>query len=252
MRKLVSMLFTFVMLTGLIAANQNVFAQDGDPLAADEWVEGELTVDDFEDTYTFEGTAGDVILIEMYAKPGTFGLDPEVALQDPAGGDLARNDDFVGLGAVIVRRLAFDGTYTVLATRSRGEEGSSEGEYILRLTVVEAYGPGSELTATLSQDSNVEVPDVFVLAPEDDVEWIISFSHDGDELYPEITLESWTGESFEDVTVFEVDGEALTAAALQTSLAGGEFYLLSVRRSFYSNFGEAEATVTLTIDEATE
>lgn len=251
MRKLLSLSFAIAIVVGLVIVSvPSISAQDGSSIEFDTWVEGELTNDEFAHTFVFDGTAGEIVQIEMYPKPGTFGLSAEVALLDPAGGDLARDDGFIGFsGAYIVRRLAFDGEYTIQATRREGADGDSEGEYILRVKTVEPLVPGDEVEAPIAQDSEIDIPDVFVLFPEEDVSWTIALGYESEDLYPEVTLESWTGDTFEDETLFEIDGEGFVAAAVVTELQAETFYILYVRSSFYSGFGDEEAIVSISISE---
>lgn len=252
MHKVLSLSFAVAIVLGLVIASvPSVSAQEGSAIEFDTWVEGELTNDEFAHTYVFEAAAGDIVQIEMYPKPGTFGLSVEVALLDPAGGDLARDNSFIGFsGAYIVRRLAFDGEYTIQATRYDGADGDSEGEYILRIKSVEPLVPGSEVEAPIAQNSELEIPDVFVLFPEEDVTWTIALGYDSQELYPEVTLSSWTGDAFDNETLFELDGEGFLAAAVVTELEAETFYVLYVRRSFYSSFfGEEEAVVSISVSE---
>jgi hypothetical protein len=253
MRKSISFVFITALLLGLFVALNNPVAnaQDGGELVLNEWMEGQITADNFEHTYTFDGTAGDVVLIEMYRKPGEFGLDPEIELLGTGSGTLALNDDFVELGAVLVAELPTDGTYTVLARRSGGEDGSSEGAYILRASVVEPVSPGDSLTATINADDAQEIPNLWVLHPDADVTWSVSFSHEGGELYPAITLESWTGDSFEDVTVFDLtDTAGALSGTLNVSLEADTLYVLTVRKALFAFvFEDITAEVSVEIGE---
>lgn len=61
---------------------------------------------------TFEGSAGDVVTIDMVSED-----DPYLILLDPDGNEIARNDDAFGLNSRIARHtLPTDGEYTIVAT----------------------------------------------------------------------------------------------------------------------------------------
>ena len=255
-RKLFNISLVIAMIFGVVAVvgSQPVaHAQDGDALEYDTWVEGELTNDDFEDTYTLTGTAGDVIIIEMYEKPGEYGLSPEVKLLDPVGGELAANSYFIWSGAIIVRELAFDGEYTVMATRVSGAEGSSEGIYILRAQVVALVQPGDVLEATVHSDSDVEMPDVFVFQFEEDTSLALNYEREPGDLFPSIQMQNWAADTYDIDNVFELDGmNGTTHGTIYVDLAGGTFYILSVEESFASYSYEIEAAVTTITVEAAE
>jgi thiol-disulfide isomerase/thioredoxin len=95
----------------------------------------------YEEFYTFDGSAGDVVTIRMFNVTGTQ-LDTLLILQGPDGGELARNDDMsnVSSNSLIEEfTLPQDGQYTIIATRYNGAEGETVGIYqlLLRLTAPE-------------------------------------------------------------------------------------------------------------------
>ena len=96
---------------------------------------GEITADDSVDEYTFEGRDGDTIGVQMSRISGD--LDTLVALLDPAGQEIANNDDDPqGTNVDSYLRdftLPADGVYTIVATRFNREFGTSSGRYELRL-----------------------------------------------------------------------------------------------------------------------
>lgn len=237
MRKMMLFVLIGTLLLGMVVAfnTPTANAQGSGELVLGEWAEGEITADDIEHTYTFQGNAGNVVLVEMYRNPGDFGLDPELELLGTGGGTLAENDDFVVLGAVIVAELPADGEYTVLARRSGGEDGSSEGAYILRASIVEPIGPGASLTATIHGADEQEIPNLWVLTTDRATTWSISFAHEGGELYPSIQLSSWTGDIFDDTVVFEL-GETAGALSgtLNVSLEPDTFYVLTVQKALFA------------------
>ncbi|MCT7948631.1 trypsin-like peptidase domain-containing protein [Ancylothrix sp. C2] len=75
----------------------------------------------FFDIYTFQGRAGERVVIEMASQE----IDPFLILLSPSGRDLAQDDDGgSGQNARIVAVLPSTGTYTVIANSAeRGQEG---------------------------------------------------------------------------------------------------------------------------------
>jgi hypothetical protein len=110
-------------------------------------VGGSISSTDYEDRWTFAGAAGDVITLVMNATNGT--LDTYLKLLNPSGTQVTGDDDGgEGTNSLInAYSLSANGTYTIVATRYSGSNGSSSGEYSLSLskqaTVSGATGGGS-------------------------------------------------------------------------------------------------------------
>lgn len=79
-------------------------------------------------TYTFQADAGNVATITLTSTD----FDREVALYDPYGAEVARNDDFDGLNSRIDGlQLTSSGTYEVTV---QGHQPSGAGAYVLRVS----------------------------------------------------------------------------------------------------------------------
>lgn len=233
-----------VMGLGAVAAQD-----DRTPLELGEWVEGELTNNDYELKYTFEGKEGDIVLVEMQPKPGTYDLDPYIVLRDSDGDVLGQNDDFGYPLSVVVAELQADEQYVVLATRSGGSTGSSEGEFWLRVTVVDLVESGSELEATISSVSEEDIPAVFVMRPEERGEYTITFSQEVSELYAALRLSPWVDDSYESSLLSLESTAGVSEASFTVELDGGQFYILRVSRAFGSFvFDEMENTVKIGVE----
>jgi hypothetical protein len=120
----------------------------------DEPVTGTITDDEWKREYAFEGTANQVVSIQLWATDGNpdDNLDPFLKLLNPDGTVLEENDDAsteTGDSALTAITLWQDGTYTIVATRYREETGNSTGSFELLLTegvVVNANCPDDQLT----------------------------------------------------------------------------------------------------------
>lgn len=113
-----------------------------DPIAVGSTVSGVITNTNPTQAYSFEGTAGTTVTVDMRAQSGS--LDAYLVLLGPDKTPLANNDDASEdtADAQITRNLVVDGTYTILATRYGLTIGGTEGEYTLTLTAAETAAAG--------------------------------------------------------------------------------------------------------------
>lgn len=128
-----------------------VFANEintADPIAVGSTISGVITNASPAQAYSFEGTAGTTVDIDMRAQSGS--LDTYLVLLGPDRTPLVSNDDAADTtDSRISRNLVVDGTYTILATRYGLTIGGTEGEYTLTLTSVEtAAGTATPTPAT--------------------------------------------------------------------------------------------------------
>lgn len=73
------------------------------------------------DEYTFEGTAGQAVAIQLESAD----FDTLLILQDPSGSELESNDDYGGtLNSTIIVTLPESGQYTVIASSFSGQGGT--------------------------------------------------------------------------------------------------------------------------------
>jgi hypothetical protein len=122
-----------------------ILAQTGGEIAYGDEVSGTITEDAPLQEWTFEGSADDLVTIEMIASDSS--LDSLLQLRAPDGDILTENDDASNV-TVDSRIDAFplpdDGTYTIIATRFGLESGFSEGSYSLTLRQVTADEAGED------------------------------------------------------------------------------------------------------------
>ena len=114
-----------------------------------ETVRGMLDDNHYEATWTFEGQAGDTIMLVMARtldQPG--GLDGYLILKAPDGSVLQEVDDSNNgvMPTLDAFTLPDDGLYTVVVTRFAGIDGLSTGEYLLTLTLLgDEPGPSANM-----------------------------------------------------------------------------------------------------------
>ncbi len=226
-----------------------VAAQDKTPLEFGQWVEGTLSNDTYELKYSFSGKSGDIVLLEMIPKPGTYDLDPDIVLRNSDGDIIGQNDDFSYPLSVVVAELPSDGDYVVLATRSGGKGGSSEGDFWLRATNPELLTAGAKMDVTLTSDSEKETPNVYVLHPDADGPIKVGFSQEIGDLYASLDIASWEDDSYPTSIMSLSDTSKVSAATFSVELESGKFYIMTVKRAFGSFvFDTTEANVTITIN----
>jgi hypothetical protein len=245
MRKVLWLIVVAVLAFGVTA----VAAQDKTPIEIGVWTEGELSNSAFEMKYSFSGTAGQLVVVEMLPKPGTYDLDPALVLRDSDGDVLGQSDDFSYPLSLVVAELPADEEYIILATRSGGSTGSSEGAYWVRVSEVELVEKGANLEATLTSKSEEAVPTVFVMRPPENSTYKIGLSQEIGELTAGLRVIQWDGSDYGGETVISIDETAkLSEATFTVHLDGGNFYVIIVREGFGFVFDEIEKTVNVTVN----
>jgi hypothetical protein len=150
-----------LLMLALVALPVIALAQrsEGGTINYGDTVQGEITTDTYEFAYTFDGAAGDVVVINMTAINLPVDgprLDSFLELRGPDGATLRSNDDYFSLDSQIGPfLLPEDGAYTIVATRFMRDEGPSTGEFELALARVELapIATGETFTVELG-DSN--------------------------------------------------------------------------------------------------
>lgn len=141
------LVLAFVMIAPSLAQNST--------LAYGDTVTGEITNENYEVPYTFEGKAGDVIVVEMTMLEE--GLDPYLQLKNAEGEIISFNDDGgVGLNSVMGPVvLPADGIYTIVATRYMQADGGSVGSFELTLSrsEISTIALNEQVTATLDAEN---------------------------------------------------------------------------------------------------
>lgn len=126
------------------------------PVAAQEAIEagtvyeGEITDENWSAIYTYEGTGGEIIAIELFPVDILADYDnPSITILDSADTELATLDGFGE--TTLVYQIPEDGTYTIIASRRDGEAGTSVGEYTLLLTSAEVLEVGQTISGSIDE-----------------------------------------------------------------------------------------------------
>jgi hypothetical protein len=124
---------------GLSVGNFLLWVTDSHPRVAyygvfspNQYIIGAISDEYYGVEHTFSGRAGEEITITMKKFKGT--LDPYLSLRGPDSTTLDTDDDgWTGRNSKIEITLPQDGAYTVTATRCGGYDGTTSGQYILRI-----------------------------------------------------------------------------------------------------------------------
>jgi hypothetical protein len=104
-------------------------------IASGQSLAGSIRLDHRFDVYVFDGKAGQTVTIGMNAQNGT--LDTVLFLLNPAGVQIAQNDDAAGANTtdslISGFTLSEDGRYIIIATHFGGPFGVTAGDYNLTL-----------------------------------------------------------------------------------------------------------------------
>ena len=230
--------------SALILALAAFGVQAQDAIAAGDTVTGELTEDTFAVEYTYEGTADEVVVITL-APADVLGElnNPAIVLRDASGTDLLRYD---GYGtSTVVALLPEDGEYTIVATRTDDEAGTSIGEYTLTVTAPQELAAGDSVDMELSSEET----NYFVYRGDGD--FVLSYVREG-EYAPEFTVNTLDTE----ITPGSLDTVATVGGKLATQgsvgvIPGGEIYVVKVGQALFDfYFDTVDATYTLQVSEA--
>lgn len=216
-------------------------------------VSGEITNAAFEIAYTFSGSAGDALVIEMLAVDEYGDLSsPELILLDSQNnivGDTTQQFSFFGRfsASYLAVVLPADDTYTILATRRDGRTGDSVGEFNLTLVVPTVLEADTAVSGTVSSEGSY---DYYVATG--DTAFSLLYSKSAGEFWPEVSVNILDPEDGAITGVGYITGDNLTVGAIG-SFPAGQVYFITVgshRSSFMTNeyyFDEATADYSLTL-----
>jgi hypothetical protein len=166
-----------------LAAQEDEDLPITDIINYDDQVSETLTARAFWDWWLVQVNVGDELVIDMFAQDT---LEPLVGILDPGGTLVARSEDGTAGGRVTLEYTAGEaGEYTIVATRTGNENGTSTGPYNLRLRRANApairENPYQQVTFRCRED---EVTNVATLEFAEDADqatfYVISvYGYDG-------------------------------------------------------------------------
>lgn len=128
----VSALMLAVLGAGVVAQEDRAAP---DALAYGDVVLGEITNTRFEVFYDLEGTAGDIVMVQVVSlADGNAFQWPEVVVFSNENEVLADSTQFVSINqSTVALQLPYTGNYEVMVTREDGRTGTGEGPFELRV-----------------------------------------------------------------------------------------------------------------------
>lgn len=211
-------------------------------------ITGEITNSRFEVEYTFSGSAGDVIVVQMSRTTTTGGLEnPEIVLLDSQNELLASTArSFAYARAVLYAELPASGSYVILATRRDGRSGTSVGEFELSLLRPEVISLAKSVNGTISSEGESQY---YVVVPEKEFE--ISYQKTDGDMFPQVvigTLDPSTGGLSQAAVA---SGGALTKASFGVFEGGMPYVVVISRAPFDFSFDEVTADYILMVVPST-
>ncbi len=155
-----------------VAVFRNQIA-NASPIAVGSTVAGTITNAAPAQAYTFTGTAGMTVNIDLRAQSGS--LDTFLVLLGPDQTPLGSNDDAndTTTDSTLSRSLAVEGTYTIIASRYGLTIGGTEGDYTLTLS------ESTQATPATTPEPGAETPAAAAL-PQGSIEVKLEWATNAD------------------------------------------------------------------------
>lgn len=243
MKRLTILLIVLALvLMALPMANAQGTAGDG-VLEFGETERGEISNETFEVEYTFTGTAGQVVVIQMLPVDEFGDLSsPGIILLDSANTVLGAHDTFGNL--TFAAQLPADGDYTVIATRRDGRSGDSFGEYDISLFEPPVLADGETLEGSVSSETTAFFA-YSTMAPFE-LAYNITTGDFNPAVYVNVIDEDGRLDE-----VIRLEGEQLVGGSVivqPESETVATTYVITVTEGFFDfNFDEVNANYTLTV-----
>lgn len=192
---------------------------------------GDITNSAFEVEYTFTGTAGDVVIINMPTKDEdgySNDLSGQIILLDSSNSVIADTANDYNFDVALVTQLPADDDYIVIVTREDGRSGDTEGNYALELIVPEVIGMGDSVTGAVSSEGNAAY---YVVNSEAD--FVLLYGKSAGDFDPEISI-STLNEGNSDLEDYAAVNGQLSRAAMGDMDAG--IYIVKVAEGFFSYY----------------
>ena len=248
-RTIIIMLLIVAALPLTVSAQDDTPAQAETNIAYGDTASGEVSNRTFETLFFFEGSAGDVVQIEMIAAENA-DLDAYLYLTTLENEIIAQNDDYFNLNSRIVARLPADRVYQIVATRNGQRTGRGQGAFQLRLNQVRTVEPG------VTQEGRAvygETPPSHVFVPDAAGVYSLSFNNVRGDFYPSVRIsrlqEGYAYE--EDIAI--MSGRFLRSGQMTMEFELDAIYILTVEQSYYATATTGATSVyTLNMEQVEE
>lgn len=231
-----SVLLTFFVCIPVLAQED----ENRNTLTLGESVTGEITDQNFEVEYTFEGDEGDVIAAFMRGTENSSFDAPQILLLNPEFDVIADTTSVVAVdGTRLISELPRDGEYTIIATRTDGRAGESVGEFSLNVFMPSIINYDS----TLERETTNQQTIYSMLRT--DSESMLEFEIQSGEFRPEITIAT-LDDNNSTISNFIV-ASGLTRGSLGILAPDTLYIVIASQPEFSYSFEELSATYTLNL-----
>jgi hypothetical protein len=192
---------------------------------------GDITNAEFEVEYTFTGTAGNVVIINMPTKDEdgySNDLSGQIILLDSSNAVIADTANDYNFDVALVTQLPADDDYIVIITREDGRSGDTEGNYAVELIVPDVIGMGDSATGAVSSEGNAAY---YVINSEED--FVLLYGKSAGDFDPEISI-STLNENNSDLEDYAAANGQLSRVAMGDMEAG--IYIVKVAEGFFSYY----------------
>lgn len=242
-------LMVAVMVIGL-GGPQVAHAQGGDDsvIAYGDSVNGEISNRTFEEVFSFEGEAGDLVVIAMDVLSGDFDAYLYLTTED---NEVVAQNDSIGFynNATIVASLPDTATYLIVATRYSGRSGYGGGRYSLSLNEANPVRLDSVIEGTSVYG---RPPTVHLFAPEAGGAFTITYNHVSGTNFPDVVVSRVDPTYGYNEDVATLGGYQLAAGSMTLYLEADALYSIVTRDSYYDYSGNTgdSGVYTLVISAA--
>ncbi len=198
-------------------------------IAYGETVHGEITNQQFDVVYVFNGEAGDIVMINLI-RDETASFDPYLYLTTPENDILARNDDFFSLNSRIIAQLPNDGDFWIVATRLSERSGSGEGGYQLSLEQGRVGNVDSTIEGQVTLD---DVPPTHIFIPETTGVYAIEYNHVRGAYFPSMVVSLISPDNYYEEDIAQISGRGLQGGTVRVQLEANSIYVLTLEQNPY-------------------
>lgn len=202
---------------------------DSQKLVYGDDVNGEISTQNFEITYTFDGLAGDIVMITMNAE-NTDQLDPYLYLLSGAGDILLQNDDSFGLNSRLIVNLPADDSYQIIATRRSGRSGNDKGKFSLSLDKVESI----ELDHLIEGQAIAgENPMLYIFISPITSRYVLYYKHLDGLYFPNIAVSKFSTEYAYTDSIASISGQKVYEGHITIELEADTVYFIAITNFSY-------------------
>lgn len=244
-----TILTTFAFLSLFLFSNQLSFAQEPQIINIGDEISDTFEMRTDEMLYSFEGTAGTIVVVEVLSEDILSGFFPEVTLVNDRGSTLASSGDFSNSDnfefaidkATIFLDLPRDGVYTVVISLNQFATLQSDAPFVLRVISPEIL----EVSQSIESELTTSRDTYFVVISEDI--FTINYRPIRSNFATDLIIYRLDSDTRE--TLGTISGKDVVSASLTVAPNRNMIHIVEVTQSaldFTGMFNEESATFEIT------